>query len=430
MNKQGSLKITIISFSWPPRNSIAVHRAYSWAKYWSEAGMDIHVLTAKKYAYDEPLDSDLPNISNIKVTEVDYLEKNGLLSQKPQKVFFHSFLKRTYRAMRAFIPIKNPREKWFNATAPLFANIAFSSDVIVSTYDPKTCHLIAAEIKKINPKLLWVADYRDLWSQNHMSKRSKVQKKKECQAESEAVGKYSDVITSVSDELTEKLATLHSKQAYTITNGFDISKDILRGNLKSNLIANEPKRIVYTGKIYPDTRDPTPLIECIFEAEQESLIQKGSIEVHIYGSQVEDIASLSKRKEYSDILKIHGHVRREVALSAQVQADIVLLLESPSPDASGVLTGKVFEYIGSGTPILSLGSLKKSAIGKLLESTQCGICLENNKAEIKQLLKMLEVNSSLEWFDPVEFEVMKYSRENQAEKMLSIILQKNKEFRL
>ena len=42
------LKIVIISYSWPPRNAISVHRPYSWARYWSEQGNDVTVLTAKK----------------------------------------------------------------------------------------------------------------------------------------------------------------------------------------------------------------------------------------------------------------------------------------------------------------------------------------------------------------------------------------------
>ena len=41
------LKITIITYSWPPRNSISVHRPYSWARYWSQQGHDITILTAK-----------------------------------------------------------------------------------------------------------------------------------------------------------------------------------------------------------------------------------------------------------------------------------------------------------------------------------------------------------------------------------------------
>ena len=42
------LRITIVTYDWPPRNSIGTHRPYSWARYWCENGQDVTVLTAKK----------------------------------------------------------------------------------------------------------------------------------------------------------------------------------------------------------------------------------------------------------------------------------------------------------------------------------------------------------------------------------------------
>lgn len=45
MNK---LNVVIVTYSWPPRNSISTHRPYSWAKYWSKIGAKVTVLTAKK----------------------------------------------------------------------------------------------------------------------------------------------------------------------------------------------------------------------------------------------------------------------------------------------------------------------------------------------------------------------------------------------
>ena len=42
------LKITIITYSWPPRNSISTHRPYSWAKYWSKKGAERNNSYCKK----------------------------------------------------------------------------------------------------------------------------------------------------------------------------------------------------------------------------------------------------------------------------------------------------------------------------------------------------------------------------------------------
>ena len=58
------MRIVIVTYNWPPRNAIGTHRPYSWARYWSEAGAKITVLTAAKHAFDAPLDLYLPNIPN------------------------------------------------------------------------------------------------------------------------------------------------------------------------------------------------------------------------------------------------------------------------------------------------------------------------------------------------------------------------------
>jgi glycosyltransferase involved in cell wall biosynthesis len=143
------------------------------------------------------------------------------------------------------------------------------------------------------------------------------------------------------------------------------------------------------------------------------MIARGAVEVHLYGGQLEGLKSIVRSGQYDHILRLHGHVSREVALSAQAEAHLLLLLESPRSDARGVLTGKVFEYIASGVPILSLGSRRDSAIGRLLAQTGTGLCTEDN-AEIIRGAILSRITGAPEWFAPNLDQVAKYSRERQA----------------
>ena len=68
-----------------------------------------------------------------------------------------------------------------------------------------------------------------------------------------------------------------------------------------------------------------------------------------------------------------GHVSREKALQAQRNADLLLLLESSNEESRGVLTGKIFEYIASGRPIICIGSRLDFEIGQTLFKTGSGI---------------------------------------------------------
>src|SRR5690625_3409835 len=68
------MRVLIVSYNWPPRNAIGTHRPYSWAKHWSERGVSMDVLTAKKKFFDGPQDLCLSSLSSVRVTESPYLE--------------------------------------------------------------------------------------------------------------------------------------------------------------------------------------------------------------------------------------------------------------------------------------------------------------------------------------------------------------------
>jgi hypothetical protein len=125
-----SPRITIVTFAWPPRNSIGAHRPYSWARYWSRAGARVRVLTARKYAYDEPLDLNLPSLPDVEVIETDYASGSSSIarhiSNSPLKIPAR-WLYRKLRGTRE--SLLNPREKWLDAIAPSLAQLADDSDI-------------------------------------------------------------------------------------------------------------------------------------------------------------------------------------------------------------------------------------------------------------------------------------------------------------
>jgi hypothetical protein len=83
-----------------------------------------------------------------------------------------------------------------------------------------------------------------------------------------------------------------------------------------------------------------------------------------------------------------------------------------------VLTGKLFEYIGSRRPIMSLGPRKDSEAAALIENTRCGTTLTSEE-EITAYLRNLSVGAPL---PDVEYPARdRLSRENQARAILEIL---------
>jgi glycosyltransferase involved in cell wall biosynthesis len=420
-----TLRVNIITYAWPPRNAIGAHRPYSWARYWSQAGAKVTVLTGRKYAYDAPLDLSLPELPGVEVIEVDYASASSV--SRLASMVYDSPLRAPaqwlYKRMRgkAVAPV-NPRDGWLAGALPVAEALAGEADAVVSTYDPRTVHQLAAVMKRRNPGLVWVADYRDLWSLNHAPRWRPDQQAAEAALEHETVGALADMVSSVSDELARAQGDLLGKPWLTVTNGFDVDISAIRAAIGQPLRApGAPLRVVYTGKLYPGLRDPRVLLEELVAMEIEGIIARGAVVVDMYGGQLDGLDALLGSGRYGHIVRQHGHVPRDVALEAQRQADLLLLLESPLPEARGVLTGKIFEYMATGVPILSLGSRRDSAIGDMLASTRTGLCTQDERSLVRRAILDRMAGGRPDWFSPDLDVIAGFSREAQAAKLLVAI---------
>ncbi|WP_428397803.1 glycosyltransferase [Marinobacter salarius] len=419
------LNIVIVTYNWPPRNAIGTHRPYAWARHWSEAGADVTVLTAKKQTFDEPLDLNLSTINGVNVIEVVVGGSTRLVG----KAFKFEFVKRIAKKLKAwlgkgsFIEV-DPRLAWRKAAESTAIRLAAETDIVVSTFGPAASHLIGHDIKMANPSVIWVADYRDLWSQSHTGDITDRARNNHKEIELNTVGAYADLLTAVSEDMIEKLTSLTGKQSLLIPNGFDIDDEALRSRLLRHISRPDgPFRIVYTGMIYEGHRDPTPLLDSLVRLHGANKLGAGEVTIDFYGARVDLVRRLAQNEQYSPFIRIMGHVNRNEALFAQLSADLLLLLESPAPEARGVLTGKLFEYMAAGKPILCVGSRPEYEIGKVLQRTGTGRVFGPDEFQYLDDV-LLETFSGKgmqdEYFPRIE-EIVKFSRKRQSLELLHVL---------
>ena len=377
------LKITIVTYSWPPRNSISTHRPYSWARYWSDKGEDVTVITAKKQKFDHPLDLKLPELKGVKVIEIPYpffgrwILKFPLI-EKIAKLIRFKFLNFLGEDI-------DPRNNWFLTSSPIFSTIARDTDILISTYGPEVSHIIGCRMKILYPSIYWIADYRDLWSDNpNFADTAKKLKEKIKKKEEETVGRYADLITSVSDDFCLRLYKLHKKPTIKVTNGFDIEDKIIKKNIsKKKSALSKPLKIVYTGTIYSKELSPVMLLDAIVNLVNKKKIPEKSIIIEFYGSRLDHIRKLSQKSKYSNLISIKGHITRLQVLEEQKKADLLLILARSKEISRGDVSGKIFEYMSAGRPIICIGSRSDFEIGKVLRMTNTGQVFE--KYDIKKL---------------------------------------------
>jgi hypothetical protein len=262
-----------------------------------------------------------------------------------------------------------------------------------------------------------VADYRDLWSQNHSNEMSDALRAATRKQELESVGARADLLVSVSSDLARQLAELTGKQTLKITNGFDQNKECV-----GNVLSQQPKRtrgvfrIVYTGTIYERFQDLKPLLDSLVKLSSADVRCRGNVTVDVYGAGVDAAKRLANISAYAPFIRLMGHVSREKALEAQRSAGLLLLLENSAPAARGVLTGKLFEYLVAGKPILCLGSLPDYEIGQILSETGTGqVVGPDQYGGLASLLKeTLDGAGMFDSFRPNLQAILQYTRENQA----------------
>jgi glycosyltransferase involved in cell wall biosynthesis len=426
------IRIVLITYYWPPQNAIATHRPYAWAQHWSQSNFEITVLTSKKTAIDEPLDLLHATIKNVNVIEVPYKSGFEALYSNPRLFWIKRFLKRIKNKINR-LGVQTPEiiHKWGEKARPYAIKLAADADIVVTTYGPAEAHLLGSAMKAENRKLFWVADYRDLWSQNHTHNHSHRTRAALRKIEMASVGKNADMITTVSHDLAKQISTLMNKTVHYIPNGFDFEESEIAELLGRNVtLPKGSLRIIYTGKIYEGFQDPTPLLEALAELRSANEISENAITIDFYGTDVAAFQKLAENPRHKKFIRVMGYVKRDEAINVQRNAGLLLLLESSKKEARGILTGKIFEYLAAGRPIICIGSNPEFEIGKILTYTGTGKTYSpNNIPAIKDaIISTIKGGGLYATYAPNKEAILEYSRARQSKKMTDIIMINAKSF--
>ena len=93
-----------------------------------------------------------------------------------------------------------------------------------------------------------------------------------------------------------------------------------------------------------------------------------------------------------------GQVSRETALRMQRDADALLFLGFDSPRYGGILTSKLFEYLASGTELLSVGYRRDESTAAMIESSRRGRDYGADTASIEHALRCIATSAGPEKF--------------------------------
>jgi hypothetical protein len=296
-------------------------------------------------------------------------------------------------------------------------------DLVVSTAGPYSVHFVAAKIKKRGAAKKWVADFRDLWTDNHVFPGLFPFNIFEGWIEKQLL-RRADALTIVSPVWAEILGRRHgSERVHVIENGFD-PEDLAQLPPTKIFPEDGKVRLIHTGKFYPDKQN----VEILFRAIKQLLDNSHTcslsrkLEIIFAGPELDYIQQLTKIYGLEGIVQAVGFVKRSLCLAMQRDAHALLFFPWSETSGSGIglMSGKIYEYLFSQTPILAIGGQKEQSAQKLLTEVGAGEVVDNLETLVHHLQALLQQGTKKISSVPSN-NLEKYTRKQQALELLRTI---------
>lgn len=299
----------------------------------------------------------------------------------------------------------------------------YGVDGIYTSVGPYSGVLLGCALKK-RLKVPWVVDFRDPWTDNAASVwLTKLHYWLECWQERQALAK-ADAIIVVTPTMRKLLVGRYPDMAdriHIICNGFD-SSEIPRVRTRQSqeqLCIGYAGRLADYGQATPEeilggskawwlrnfgfrhgtpdftTRSPYYLLQAIRALYNDHPETAGKIKLNFAGDFGSRNLEILRELGLEGILSKHGYLPHSQALQVLADSDVLFLpMESDRNGARSFnLSGKVFEYLGVGRPILAL--VPEGDLRDLIRRTNSGWCVDPTDVRgIKNLLLELVMRKS------------------------------------
>ena len=242
-------------------------------------------------------------------------------------------------------------------------------DCVITSGPPFSTHLLGLGARRRRAR--WIAEFRDGWLFERLTPPfpTAPQRGLERRLEQLTVSR-ADAVVGVTAPIVDDFATRLGVAAHLIPNGWDPESSPSRSD-GAGLLDPAKFSFVHTGTISgPWGRDPGALLEALKRLITANPALAHRIEVLFVG-----LATATDLRRLGDpalrgVVRHAGVVDRASSFALQRAADALLLITSPNV---GEATGKLFEYLGSGRPIIALANGNEAA--RIVRETGTGMAV-------------------------------------------------------
>ena len=409
-------KVLIITYYWPPAGGAGVQRWLKFAKYLRDFGWEPVIYTPENSEIPETdlsLLKDIPeNITVLKTPIWEPYNIYKLITFSRKKKINVGFLSESRKPklsqkfsvwIRSNFFIPDARYFWIKPSVRYLADYLNNNpvDAIITTGPPHSLHLIALRLlKKIKsttkrsglistsennlsspinfqiskfPNLKWLADFRDPWTNIDFYKDLKLSSfadRKHHKLEYEVL-KHADAVITVGNTMAEEFNSICQRHYDVITNGYD-ADDIINLSHFSNVKDFQDNKfsIAHIGTM-PKSRNPVALWKLLKELIDADDAFASDLEIKLVGKLDITIIDDIENNGLDSFVKRLDYLPHDEVLKVQAQSQLLLLVINNTENAKGILTGKFFEYLAAGRPVLCIGPVDGD-VAEIINETNSG----------------------------------------------------------
>ena len=360
-------RVLMIAYAFPPVGGSGVQRSAKFAKYLPKFGWMPTVWAADQpegFPADDSLAADLPSelrvlrmsagngLQTVRRVLHDFSSARPPLRPRGLTTRLAAAIDWRLHAWQTRTGFPDECAAWARrASSPLEIAGHERFDALYSTYSPASNHLLALELKR-RTGLPWVADFRDLWTDDFRYREPFSRRREEHRRLEQEFLQSADAVIGVTPRQTEILASRlprdHAK-FHTITNGFD--PDDFRGR-NPRRPADRRFVLAYVGRF--DLVRTSGVLGEALRAFADRLGKNRAQFVlrlagHVNATARAMLDATGIACEYLDYLPHNDAIR------CMRTADALLLTSPFDGNGDTIICAKLFEYLAAHRPILQVG---------------------------------------------------------------------------
>lgn len=426
-------KVLVVTYYFPPSGGPGVQRPLKFVRYLREFGWDPVVLTVRPEEASWPgrdpgLESDVPpGVEVIRTRALDpyaaYARFTGRSRDESVGVGFLSedapgLRERFARWVRANLFLPDARVGWVGFATRAGRDRVRRGDIdaVVTTGPPQSTHLAGRRIASAST-LPWLADLRDLWPDPAYADDLPMTawaRRRDERLRDRTLGE-ADEIMAVTEGMVSDLEKTLNRRVHLLPNGYDPSDfEGVRPHPSDGFT------VLHAGNLSP-ARNPEALWRVLSKAVKAGAWPE--LKVDLVGSVDASVRESIERFGLSHIVRHTPMVPHDEAVARMLGADVLLLPINHVRGATGIVTGKLFEYLAARRPILCIGPTAGEAAA-IIEETDAGVTAGFEDADRIELV-LTSWYHAWEAGRPVsgseDRKVERYSRREQTGRLAAIL---------